>query len=58
MLLIVEKVIRGGICHFTYRYTKANNKSMKDYDTNKESSYIQNWDANNLYGCQCPKSFQ
>ena len=23
---------------------------MKEYDKNKESSYIQYWDANNLYG--------
>ena len=23
-------------------------KYMKDYDKNKESSYIQHWDANNL----------
>ena len=23
---------------------------MKDYDKNKESSYIQYWDENNLYG--------
>ena len=30
MLLMVEKVIRGGICHSIYRYAKANNKYMKD----------------------------
>ena len=47
---MVEKGIRGGICHFIYRYAKANNKYMKDYDKSKESSYIQYWDVNNLYG--------
>ena len=26
MLLMVEKGIRGGICHSVYRYAKANNK--------------------------------
>ena len=36
MLLMVEKGIRGGICHSVYRYTKANNKCMKDYDKSKE----------------------
>ena len=40
MLLIVEKGIRGGICNTIYRYAKANNKYMKDYDKNKESSYL------------------
>ena len=50
MLLMVEKGIRGGICHSTHRHTKANNKYMKNYDKNKESSYIQYLDANNLYG--------
>ena len=49
MLLMVEKGSRGGICHAIYRYAKANNKYMKDYQKNKESSYIQYLDANNLY---------
>ena len=50
MLLMIEKDVRGGICHSIYRYAKANNKSMIDYDKNKESSYLQYWDINNLYG--------
>ena len=41
MLLMVEKCIRGEICHSIYWYTKANNKYMKDYDKNKKLSYIQ-----------------
>ena len=40
MFLKVEKGIRGGICLCVYWYTKTNNKYMKDYDKNKESSYI------------------
>ena len=32
MFLMVEKGIRGEICHFIYQYTKANNKHMKDYE--------------------------
>ena len=50
MLLMVEKGIREGICHFIYRYAKANNKYKKDHDKNKELSYFLYWDINNLYG--------
>ena len=49
-LLMVEKDIRGGKCHSIYWYAKASNKYMINHDKNKESSYIQYWDANNLYG--------
>ena len=35
-LLMVEKGIRGGICHAIHRYVKVNNKCMKDYDKKKE----------------------
>ena len=49
MLLMVEEGIRGGICH-SCMYAKANNKYMKNYNKDEESSYIQYLDATNLYG--------
>ena len=43
MLLMIEKVIRGGICNAIHRYAKASNKYMSDYkDENKESSFVIN----------------
>ena len=50
MPLMVKKGIWGGICHVIHWYAKANNKYLKDYDKNKESSYLKCWDVNNLYG--------
>ena len=50
MLLMIEKVIRGGMCHAIHRYAKAKNKCMKNYDKNIELSYLMYLDANNLYG--------
>ena len=43
---MVEKGIRGGLCHSIYWYAKAKSKYMKDYDKNKESSYLKHWDVN------------
>ena len=50
MLNFIEKGMRGGISTITHRYAVANNKYMKNYDPEKESSYIPYLDANNLYG--------
>ena len=43
ILLMVEKGVRGGICHSINRYATANNKYIKDYDKNKEPSYLKGW---------------
>ena len=40
MLLMVEKGVKGGVCHTIHRYAKANKKYMKDYDKNEKSSYL------------------
>ena len=40
MLLMVEKGIRRGICHAIHKHAKANNKCMKNYDKNKDLSYV------------------
>ena len=48
MLSMVEKGIRGGICHTIHGYVKAHNKYMKNYYKNKESLYLKYWDVNNL----------
>ena len=50
MLLMVEKVIRGGICHAMHRYAKTNNKYIKDYNKDEEESFLEYLAPNNLYG--------
>ena len=50
MLIMVENGIRGGICLIIYRLQKANNKYMKYYHQNKESSYLKYWDVTSFYG--------
>ena len=55
MLLMVEQGIRGRMCHAIHQYMKANNKYIKDYDKNIESSYLKNWNVNNLFGWAMPQ---
>ena len=50
MSLMVEKGIRGEICHAIYRYAKANNKYMKNQNKYEEESFFQYLDDNDLYG--------
>ena len=57
MLLMVEKGIRGGICHAIHQYATANNEYMRKHSKDKESSYLTYWDANNLYGWTILKNY-
>ena len=50
----LKRGIRGEICHS--RYVKADDKYMKDYDKNNESSHFKYWDVNNLYGWAMPQN--
>ena len=48
VLLMVEEGIRGGMCQAVYKYTKANNKYMNNYDKSIMSLFLMYLDANNL----------
>ena len=55
ILLLFEKGIRGGICEAVTKYKKVNNKHLKNYDSDKPSSYLMYVDANNFCGCAMSK---
>ena len=48
---MIEEGVRNGITQVSHGYGKANNKYMKNYDKNEESSFVMYLDANNLFGC-------
>ena len=50
IFLTYEEGMRGGIYNKVHSYAEANNKYMKNYDKNKESSFLMYVDANNFYG--------
>ena len=49
MHLLIERGIRGGISYIAKRYSKANNKYRRDYDSNEGSKYIFLLDASNSF---------
>ena len=51
-LLMIEKAIRGGICH----HAKVNSKYVQDYHKNKESVHLSYRDLNNAIKVVCYKS--
>ena len=59
MYQMIQPNIRGGICHASVSYARANNKLMGLlYDPRQPTSYIMEVDANNLYGWPCLKKCQ
>ena len=42
--LFIEKGTRGGVSYIAKRYAKVNNKYMRDYDSNKPSTFITSLD--------------
>ena len=58
MFLTFEEGIRGGICNKVHSYAEPNIKYMKNYDKNKESSFLIYVGPNNLYGWTMTKKLQ
>ena len=50
MYLFFESGIQGGVSTITKRYSRANNKYMRTFQSEEISKYIQYLYANNLYG--------
>ena len=50
MYLFIEKGLKGGVSYIAKRYSEANNKYMKNYDSTKPSIYISYLDMSNLHG--------
>ena len=50
MVLMVEKVICGGLTQVVKRHAVANHRYLPGYDASKKSVFLQYLDANNLYG--------
>ena len=49
MLLMVKKGFWDGLTHSINRYAEVNNKYIKHYGKNKESSHLKYYNENTLY---------
>ena len=47
---MVEKGLRGGICHVMNGHEKENDKYMKNYNKDEEESFLEYLDTNSSYG--------
>ena len=56
MYIFLDKDTKSGIPYISYRYSKANNKSLKSYDPKQESKHIIYLKMSNLYGYTISKS--
>jgi len=45
MVLMIEQGIREGVSMISKRYSRANNKYMKDFNSKEKSKFIQYLDA-------------
>ena len=57
LLLMAGNGIRDEIRQVIHRYAKADNKYMKNYNEDMESSYLEYLDANNLHGWAMSQQF-
>ena len=48
--LFIEKRLRGGISYIAKRYSKVNDRYMKNYGPKKPSKFITYLDMNSSYG--------
>ena len=54
----IERGVRCGVSHIAYKFSRANNKHMSNYDPTKESKHIMYLEANSLYGWAMVRNYQ